>query len=153
MYTITRQKQWTEGNPVVEVSYGGIDYCNPDALAKKYPGEFEEFSDPRKAIETAIAICLAWRKDGERKAKVGIGSTGGMTMPFETCTIKQAQKWAEEEYKTLPNCPQCAKIMEKNQEKWSIGFITKDGEFISYEEYIYCSEYCAEKNYTYEEDN
>jgi hypothetical protein len=150
MYTITRQRQWPEGKPVVEISYGGIDYCNPDALVEKYPhlGEFKEFKDPRKAAQASIAICKAWRKDGEKKAKIGIGSTGGMTMPFETCSFKQAEKWADMEYKAIPKCPQCAKIMEKNQEKWSAGFITQGGEFMPDEKYIYCSEYCAEKNFT-----
>ena len=43
MYTVTRQCQWPDGDNVVEVSVGGIDYCNPDALSPKYAGEFEEY--------------------------------------------------------------------------------------------------------------
>ena len=34
-YTITRQRQFPEGTPVVEVSSGGLDYTNPDALVAK----------------------------------------------------------------------------------------------------------------------
>lgn len=152
MYTVTRQIQWPEGKPVVEVSYGGINYCNPGALAEKYLGEFEEFKDPRKAVETAIDICKSWRNDGEKKAKIGIGSTGGMSMPFETCTFKQAREWAEKEYKSLEKCPQCNRIVEKDHEKWSAGrIVTNKGEFISDGQYVYCSEYCAEKHYTCEE--
>ena len=33
---VTRQLQWPEGKRVVEVSVGGIDYVNPDALVAKY---------------------------------------------------------------------------------------------------------------------
>jgi len=39
MYTVTRQIQWPDGTPVVEVSEGDINYTNPDALKEKYPGE------------------------------------------------------------------------------------------------------------------
>lgn len=146
MYTVTRQRQWPEGNSVVEVSYGGIDYCNPDALVEKYQGEFKEFKNPKNAVKTAIEICKAWRKDGERKAKVGIGSTSGMTMPFETCTFAQAKKWAEEEYLALPKCTQCNIIIEEDHEKWSAGLVTTTGKFISDKQYVYCSEKCAEES-------
>ena len=91
-YTVTRQLQFPNGTPVVEVSLGGIDYTNPDALSEKYPGEFEEFNNPVEAVEAAIGICRAWRKDGTPKARIGIGYTGGATMPFETCTYKQARE-------------------------------------------------------------
>lgn len=73
---------------MVEVSKGGIDYVNPDALVGKYPGEFEQFESPLEAIKTAIAICEAWRKDGRKEAQVAIGSTGGMTLPFEPTTFE-----------------------------------------------------------------
>lgn len=149
MYTITRQIQWPEGKPVVEISYGGIDYCNPDALVEEYRGEFEEYKNPKEAVKTAIEICKLWRKDGKKEARIGIGATGGMTMPFETCSFKEAIKWAGKEYKSLEKCQNCGSIMGK--EKWSTGFITKRGDFISDGEYIYCSQNCAEKELQYEE--
>lgn len=46
VWTVTRQRQWPDGNEVVEISLGGIDYCNPDALAAQYPGEFQQYADP-----------------------------------------------------------------------------------------------------------
>jgi len=101
-YTITRQVQWPEGRPVVEISSGGIDYTNPDALSQKYAGEFQTYDDPVEAVETAIEICRAWRKDGERTARLGIGATGGMTMPFDTCTFKEATEWARQRRQTMP---------------------------------------------------
>ena len=89
MYTITRQLQWPDGARVVEVSEGDINYVNPDALVQRYPGEFEQFERPMEAIKTAITICRAWRKDGQKNVKVAIGCTHGMTMPFEPTTFKK----------------------------------------------------------------
>lgn len=91
---VTRQLQWPDGKRVVEVSIGGIDYTNPDALVPKYEGEFVEYYDPIEAVETAIRICRKWREDGHKDAKVGFGSTGGFTAPFEDCTFKEARGWA-----------------------------------------------------------
>lgn len=88
-YIVTRQLQWPEGTPVVEISQGGINYVNPDALVGKYPYEFEEIESPMKAIEAGIAVCRAWRKDGVKEARVAIGFTHGMTMSFEPSTFKQ----------------------------------------------------------------
>lgn len=101
MYTVTRQSYWPDGDPVVEVAVGGIDFVNPDALVAKYPGEFKSFWDPRQAIKVAIEICQQWREDGEPKAQLAIGNTGGFTIPFEPTTFEKAIKWAEEEYETL----------------------------------------------------
>jgi len=132
-YTVTRQLQFPNGTPVVEVSLGGIDYTNPDALSEKYPGEFEEFNNPVEAVEAVIGICRAWRKDGTPKARVGIGYTGGSTMPFETCTYKQAREWAATELESLERCDLC-------------GDLLPDAYFVDeFGEGQYCSEYCAEK--------
>ena len=145
MYTVTRQIQWPEGAKVVEVSSGGIDYCNPDALCAKYPGEFEEFSDPIEAVEVAISICRQWRKDGAKQAKVGIGATGGYTMPFDTCSFKDAREWAKETAKHLERCPSCGAIVEDLEEWYQAGWITTQ-EFIPFEDgFRYCSERCADK--------
>ncbi len=67
-YTVTRQLQWPEGTPVVEISAGGRDYTNPDALSPHYPGEFETFGG-------AMAV--------------------GMTLPFDSCTFQEAREWAK----------------------------------------------------------
>lgn len=137
MYTVTRQIQWPEGAPVVEISDGGIDYCNPDALVEKYPGEFCEFQNPVEAVETAISICRAWRKDGEKRATVGIGATGGCTMPFDTCTFRDARKWGKSALAELERCPRCGEIMPEGERYWSHDFT--DDKF--------CSEYCADEDY------
>jgi hypothetical protein len=132
-FTVTRQLQWPEGTPVVEVSAGGLDYTNPDALVQRYAGEFETFDDPRKAVAVAIAICKSWRKDGERRARIGHGATGGMTMPFDPCTFAQAMAWAERRYAELPKCDACGELLGKETyHKWD-----SDEKF--------CSEYCVER--------
>jgi hypothetical protein len=96
MYTVTRQRQWPDGVNLVEISAGGVDYCNPDALAAKYSGEFEEYRDPCEAAETAIEICRAWRKDNPKeRIAIGLGATAGMTMPFDSCTFVSARQWAK----------------------------------------------------------
>ena len=102
MYIVTRQCQWPTGELVVEISTGGWDYINPDALVEKYPGEFVEFNDPREAVEAAIAIAKAWQKDEPGK-NIGIaaGCTGGYTMPFEPQSIEELKRWADEEYAQL----------------------------------------------------
>ena len=133
-WTVTRQCQWPDGGNIVEVSSGGLDYTNPDALAKKYVGEFQEFTDPRDAAETAIAICKAWRKDGTKNAKVGHGATGGGTFPFDGCTFNELLSWAKETHEKLEKCAQCGDILV---EKW--------GPFCGEEDC--CSQYCAEKHY------
>lgn len=146
MYTVTRQIQWPEGLPIVEVSCGGLDYCNPDALVGKYSGEFEEFKNPIEAVDAAISICRQWRKDGESKATVGIGATGGFTMPFDSCSFKNAARWAVKELETLEKCPYCNSILDNPEEYYNAGFFT-EAAFIPYEDGLkYCSGYCAEKS-------
>ena len=134
-WTVTRQLQWANrGAPVVEISAGGLDYTNPDALTEEYPGEFETFDDPREAVRVAIAICNAWRKDGERKARARHGGTGGMTMPFDTCTFAEARSWAEKRYEGLPKCDQCGEVLPK--EYYTHPYLDDEK---------FCREYCAEK--------
>lgn len=153
MYTITRQLQWPEGTAVVEISAGSRDYTNPDALVAKYPGEFEEFNDPIEAVDTAIEICKSWRNDGTKKAKIGIGATGGMTMPFDTCTFKDARQWAKKTHEKLEKCPTCGEIVEDLKEWYQAGIFTLSGEFIPYDDGDkYCSESCAEKASEFENE-
>lgn len=136
-YTVTWQRQCLEGAPVVEVSVGGSDYTNPDALVQKYRDEFETFADPREAVATAIQICRAWRRDGERRAKVAHGATGGMTLPFDPCTFTDLLAWAERQWEKLPKCDQCSGLLP---ERYYTLFDIEDEKF--------CSENCAEKRFT-----
>jgi len=117
---VTRQRQWPEGKRVVEVSVGGMDYVNPDALVAKYPGELAEYDDPIEAVEAAIDVCRKWRIEGGCKgAKVGFGSTGGFTIPFEDCTFKEARKWARS-FAARMHCEHCNSklVYDKVCKKW-----------------------------------
>lgn len=135
-YTVTRQLQWPDGTPVVEVSQGGLDYTNPDALVAKFPGEFATYDDPREAVETAIAICRAWRRDGRPGARVGVGATGGMTMPFDPCSFQQARCWAKKEFQTRPKCDRCGELLPQRHYTCP-----------ELDDQRFCSEYCAEETY------
>lgn len=139
LWTVTRQRYWIDGRSVVEIAEGGIDYTNPDALCAKYDGEFCTYTDPREAVETAISILRSWRADGERKAMLAIGSTGGCTMPFENCSMADARTWAKQTYAELPRCPECGDLM--GNERWSpCDFHVDDDEQC-------CSERCCEKRF------
>lgn len=140
-WTVTRQHQWPDGRFVVEVSSGGLDYANPGALSRKYRGEFEQFTDPREAASTAIEICRAWRKDGQPNAKVGYGSTGGTTMPFDPCTFEELTAWAQEAWEKIPKCAECGDPLD---EKWG-------PVWMHHSERDCCSERCAEKHYQEQE--
>lgn len=131
-YTVTRQRQWPEGTAVVEISAGSPDCTNPDALSAKYLGEFETYDDPREAVETAIAICTAWRWDGAPDAQVGYGATAGMTMPFEACTFQEARAWAQERAERLPKCDRCGDLLPNPP----YIHLDLDGE-------RFCSEFCV----------
>ena len=139
MFTVTRQCQWPDGTNIVEVSEGGIDYCNPDALCAKYKGEFQEFADPREAVETAIEIVRAWRKDSTKRISIGVGSTAGMTMPFSPETFLGARAWAKEVWKRLPKCTGCNEPMQK--ETWHAN---------DWDGLEYCSEHCATRAMEFE---
>lgn len=138
MYTVTRQRQWPDGIPMMEISAGGIDYTNPDALAAKYRGEFETFDDPREAAEVAISICKVWRRDGEKEACVGHGATGGMTMPFDPTTFTEARQWAKRRYEALPKCDRCGGLLPEHPYR----LFEQD-----FEDERYCREFCAEEAY------
>jgi hypothetical protein len=133
-YTVTRQLQWPEGTPVVQVSSGGIDYTNPDALIARYPGEFQTFSDPVEAAKAAIDICEKWRGDGVPEAQVAHGATGGMTMPFEPCSYEDLLGWAQALKNRLPKCDHCGDILPER-------FYTRP----DLPELRFCREYCAEE--------
>jgi len=135
-WTVTRQGQWPNGDNIVEVSEGGIDYCNPDALVAKYAGEFQTFEDPREAAETAIEICKAWRRDRPKdKPKVGTGATGGMTMPFDPSTFKELRTWAKLTWNKLEKCA-CGQPLPDKKHRWHADEWSGEA---------FCSERCAEK--------
>jgi len=142
MWTVTRQHQWPDGYLVVEISKGGIDYCNPDALNRKYPGEFEEYKDPTEAVDTAIKIAEAWKMDSGKRILIGHGATGGYTMPFDGMTLSQKnlaalRKWAKKKLDALPKCDHCGEPI--------LGTPVTLSEFG--DDWMFCRAFCAETWY------
>lgn len=131
MYVVTRQLR-TDGGAMVEISRGGLDYCNPDALQEKYAGEFGEYPDPRDATRQAIKIMKSWQADEpDQKIKIGYGDTLGMTMPFDSCTVAELERWGRKEYARLPRCDWCGDT------------ILEDVVTLPDCEDVFCSEFCA----------
>jgi len=61
-YYVSRQNYYYSQLLIVEIAAGGLDYSGADMLVAEYKnlGEGEEYIDPRKAVEAAIAIARAW---------------------------------------------------------------------------------------------
>jgi len=134
-YTITRQLQWPDGTKIVEISEGGLDYTNPDALCSKYSGEFQEFVDPIEAVEAAINIYESWKNDDqEEDICIGYGCTLGYTMPFEASEVEEIKHWAEEEHKKIPTCSNCGELINPD-----IDYIVDEWDN------PFCSEQCIER--------
>ena len=140
MKTVTRQVNTYDGTWVVEISDGGIDYCNPGALSPKYPGEFVEYDNPIEAVEAAISIAKAWQKDcPDKKILIDTGATGGCVMFFDgqeqnEKTFAALRKWAEGLLDAMPRCAQCGETIFGHP-------IT----LTDYEDLKFCDEQCAER--------
>lgn len=97
LYTVTRQNSWGVDLPLaVEVSEGGLDYSNPDALSRKYPGEMQEYDSATKAVKAAIAIRKLWRQDEpEETIRLDCGDACCGSLPLaDNMTDKDALDWA-----------------------------------------------------------
>mgnify|MGYP001308238182 CR=1 FL=1 len=143
MWYVSRQHQWPEGDLVVEISVGGVDYANADMLGTKYYGEGEgqEYDNRKEAVEAGIRVARQWQRDEPNETiLIAVGNTGGMTMPFEgeeltDETFKGLRDWAEKEYESLPKCDQCGKLRGKES------YYPVDDPDLG----KYCSEFCCEK--------
>ncbi len=144
VFTVTRQCRWPDGENIVEVTQGGIDWSGLDALVKKYPGEFEEFEGMTAAVETAIEIAKQWQKDCPNKViNIACGNTHGMGLFLEeqevsdeVCKEMLAEAKAFDD--KLPKCVQCGETIF-SEEKW---YPTDE---MDNEHYQCCSEHCAEE--------
>jgi len=140
MWTVTRQCQWPDGDLVVEVSEGGLDYTNPGALCARYEGEFETFDSKVEAVTTAIKIAKAWQIDSpDEEIEIATGGTMGFTMPFPGEPLNDEifagmLQEAQEVDDALPKCDHCATIL--GRDKWK-------NENSSWSGCVFCSENCA----------
>ncbi len=135
-FFVSRQCYWgvdPDEQWVVEIAGGGLDYANPDMLCSRFPGEGQEYDDPRDAVKAALEISKLWKKAEPKKViSIACGFTGGMTMPFEPSTGFELVKWANKIYSKMPKCDRCGELLP---EKY---FVDESGEF------KFCREYCAE---------
>jgi len=142
MYFVSRQCYWPDGQNMVEIAGGGLDYANPDMLVARYPGEGKEYEDPCEAVEAALTIAKQWKADcPDKEIEVAYGNTMGFTMPFEGSDEKELREWAEKRYEELPKCDRCGEVLKK---EWYINDDWSGEKF--------CSEYCAEKSVVVEEE-
>jgi hypothetical protein len=146
-YYVSRQLYWPDGDPVVEIAAGGLDYANPDMLCTRFAGEGETYTDPRDALAAAISIRDEWQAHERRRKESRInpddiriehGFTAGFTMPFMSHDEDaELLAWAEKEAESLPRCDRCGEIIEGNPIRiW--------GDLL---EERFCADYCAEQRY------
>ena len=134
-YFVSRQVYWPDGDHVVEIASGGCDYANPDMLVPHYPGEGQEYDDPREALKAAFAIRDAWKD-----CRIEHGFTGGYTMPFsDEPTDQELTDWAKAEYDSIPKCPICGEPYDPSNAYYLVDYGNDE---------TYCSEYCADKAYS-----
>jgi hypothetical protein len=141
-FYVSRQRYYgvdEDEGTIVEVAAGGSDYANPDQLGCKWRnlGEGRTFEDPMEACECAIQICEAWRASGEKNAKVGMGSTGGFTLPFDGQDYDTLRQRAQAWHDKLPKCDMCGELL--GEKTWRSPEDWDDSRF--------CREYCAEKHW------
>jgi hypothetical protein len=78
---------------MVEISVGGKDNINPDALSEKYEGEFKNYDNALEAAKVAISIKDKWSNDCCDEINVGVGaSLGGI--PFDPMLDTNVLLWA-----------------------------------------------------------
>lgn len=138
-YYVSRQMYWgvdPDESNTVEIAQGGLNYANPDMLVSRYSGEGQEYTNPVEAVEAAIEIAKAWKKDCPKlKINIASGYTGGCTMPFEASTTKKLRAWAKKLYKTLKKCDHCKDLID------GVGYKLTECPY----DVVFCSEYCADK--------
>ena len=83
---------------------------------------------PFRAVQRALTERRMWREEGLKKVRLLID--GKIMSP------NQADHWSHEEYKSLPKCKECAKIL--NEDVYSHQLCNSG---------LFCSQDCADRNY------
>ena len=83
---------------------------------------------PFQAVNSALKERRIWTESGTQKVRILIDN--------QVMTPKQAEHWANEEYKSLPKCEGCAKILNGDIHTHRLSS-TK----------LFCSEPCANRDY------
>ena len=107
-YFTSRQLQWPTGANVVEIAARGLNHSGPDMLYVAFEalGEGIETSDPREALEAAIAIRDAWNeqlnKDGLPLCHIEAGYNLDIITSAEEPTDEELREWARAEWEAAP---------------------------------------------------
>jgi hypothetical protein len=83
---------------------------------------------PFQAVQCACKEARLLREAGAKKVRVLIDD--------KIMTLKQAEQWSDKEYKSLPKCSYCAKIMEEDVFTHRL---SSD---------LFCSQLCADRDYS-----
>lgn len=146
MWTVTRQRQYPDGDLMVEISKGDYNYVNPGALCEKYAGEGESHLSAVEAVQNAIRIKDLWQADcPDEEVLIGMGSTMGMTMPFDPEEPEDLLERAEQIDSEATKCDECGEIIpdeKKGYTAYDVFGEPLDGE--------YCSEYCCDRAHEYD---
>jgi hypothetical protein len=85
---------------------------------------------PFQAVQTALKERRLWVETGIKKVRVLVDG--------QVMSPKQAEYWAHEEYKSLPKCEACAKILNNDVHTHQLS------------DKFFCTKECANKNYSEE---
>ena len=113
MYTVTRQTHTKYGN-IIEI-------------AREDSGDSQT---PFQAYNKAKMMRRLWMESDGGKVRILVDG--------KVMTVAQAERWSTEEYKSLPKCEACAKIL--NGDVYTHKFCGS---------YLFCSQACADKDYNY----
>jgi len=135
---VSRQISWPDGFRYVEIETGGPDMASPGELAGRLGGE-GEYTDPREAVEAAIALWETWQAVEPYSAiGISLGTTlGGVCVhdPDMQPDLDALRAWAEERYEDMPKCDRCGDPLGK--ETWTLPDY-------DYADERFCSENCAD---------
>lgn len=112
MYTITRKEDPKYGN-VIEVTREGT------------------IETPFYAVLAAKKDCRLWKESGARKVRFLVDG--------QILNLTELEKWAREEYQSLPKCHWCVKIL--------------DGDVYTHRlsgDRLFCRQDCADRDYAQE---
>lgn len=137
-YFVSRQSYYYSGERVVEIAEGGLGSAGCDMYVNAYPGEGEEYHDPREAVEAAILIWKQWVDDSNVPLPSGIAIGFGCIAELEpSLDLIELREYAEAEYDELEKCARCNGLIM--DEPYIIHEFGDDDK--------YCTEYCAEEAY------
>lgn len=88
-----------------------------------------ELETPFAAIRQAKSLYHLWLKEKPGRVRLLIDA--------QVMSIKHADHWANQEYREIPKCEECAKIL--------------GGDVFNHQltDHLFCSRKCADQNYSY----